>query len=271
METSDQWKAALENQAVTGVYASLSMIGLKNLKVNVKKAAKEAALAGKKFYLAMPYMLREGRLDGFEDIFRDLGEDIDGFLVRNLEEVGYFKELGLGEKLVCDYSIYNFNDLAKEFLEDLGVKRTTLPLELNAREIREKNNRNSEMILYGYYPMMVSAQCLKKTCGSCDHRSGKVWLKDRYGQRFLTKCSCDFCYNVIYNSIPTGLVKEAGEILEMGIPAFRLNFTEEGYEETREMLELFALAYGFTKPTEKKKIPEKLPEFTKGHFRRGVE
>lgn len=271
VETSDQWKAALENQAVTGVYASLSMIGLKNLKVNVKKAAKEAALAGKKFYLAMPYMLREGRLDGFEDIFRDLGEDIDGFLVRNLEEVGYFKELGLGEKLVCDYSIYNFNDLAKEFLEDLGVKRTTLPLELNAREIREKNNRNSEMILYGYYPMMVSAQCLKKTCGSCDHRSGKVWLKDRYGQRFLTKCSCDFCYNVIYNSIPTGLVKEAGEILEMGIPAFRLNFTEEGYEETREMLELFALAYGFTKPTEKKKIPEKLPEFTKGHFRRGVE
>src|SRR5699024_1876318 len=138
-------------------------------------------------------------------------------------------------------------------------ERTTLPLELNAREIREKNNRNSEMILYGYYPMMVSAQCLKKTCGSCDHRSGKVWLKDRYGQRFLTKCSCDFCYNVIYNSIPTGLVKEAGEILEMGIPAFRLNFTEEGYEETREMLELFALAYGFTKPTEKKKIPEKLP------------
>ena len=271
VENSDQWKAVLESQAVAGVYVSLSMIGLKNLKANGKKAAKEAAMAGKEFYLAMPYVLREGRLDGYEDIFRDLGEDIDGFLVRNLEEVGYFKELGLGEKLVCDYSVYNFNDLAKEFLEDLGVKRTTLPLELNGREIREKNTRNSEMILYGYYPMMVSAQCLKKTCGSCDHRSGKVWLKDRYGQHFLTKCFCDFCYNVIYNSIPTGLVKEAGEILEMGIPVFRLNFTEEGYEQTREMLELFALAYGFTKPTEKKKIPEKLPEFTKGHFRRGVE
>ena len=271
VENSDQWKAVLESQAVAGVYVSLSMIGLKNLKANGKKAAKEAAMAGKEFYLAMPYVLREGRLDGYEDIFRDLGEDIDGFLVRNLEEVGYFKELGLGEKLVCDYSVYNFNDLAKEFLEDLGVKRTTLPLELNAREIREKNTRNSEMVLYGYYPMMVSAQCLKKTCGSCDHRSGKVWLKDRYGQHFLTKCFCDFCYNVIYNSIPTGLVKEAGEILEMGIPVFRLNFTEEGYEQTREMLELFALAYGFTKPTEKKKNPEKLPEFTKGHFRRGVE
>ena len=42
----------------------------------------------------------------------------------------------------------------------------------------------------------------------------------------------------------------------MGIPAFRLNFTEEGYEETREMLELFALAYGFTKPQRKRKSGE---------------
>ena len=50
-------------------------------------AAAEALQAGKEFYLAMPYMLREGRLDGCEDIFRNLGEDIHGFLVRNLEEL----------------------------------------------------------------------------------------------------------------------------------------------------------------------------------------
>lgn len=270
-ETREQWKAVLESRGVTGVYASLSMIGLKNLKEEVKKAAKEASLAGMEFYLAMPYVLREGLLDDFADIFRKLGEDIDGFLVRNLEELGYFRRLGLGEKLVCDYSLHNFNDQAKKFLEELEVKRTTVPLELNAGEIREKNCRNSEMILYGYYPMMVSAQCLKKTCGSCNHRSGKVWLKDRYGQRFLTKCFCDFCYNVIYNSIPTGFVREAEEILEMGIPSFRLNFTEENYAETREILELFVRTYGFGKQTEKMEIPEKLPGFTKGHFRRGVE
>lgn len=271
VENREQWKAVLESEAVAGVYVSLSMIGLKNLEIHVQKAAEEAALTGKEFYLAMPYVLREGSLEEFEDIFRNLGKYIDGFLVRNLEELGYFKLLGLEEKLVCDYSLYNFNDCAKDFLEALGVRRTTMPLELNAREIREKNCRNSEMILYGYYPMMVSAQCLKKTCGSCDHRFGKVWLKDRYGQQFLTKCYCDFCYNVIYNSIPTGLVKEAEEILKMDIPFFRLNFTEEGYEETREILELFALAYGFVQQTEKKKIPGKLPEFTKGHFKRGVE
>lgn len=271
VETREQWKAALEADFITGIYCGFSMVGIKDLEHRTRMAAAEALQAGKEFYLAMPYMLREGRLDGCEDIFRNLGEDIHGFLVRNLEELGYLKELGLEEKLVCDYSLYNFNDSAREFLNDLGVKRTTVPLELNEREIRRKDCRESELIVYGYYPMMVSAQCLKKTCGSCDHKFGKVLLKDRYGQRFLTKCCCDFCYNVIYNSIPAGLLKEAGEILEMDIPVLRMNFTDEGYQETKEMLELFAQAYGFKQHTEKKKIPDKMPEFTKGHFRRGVE
>src|SRR5699024_8051627 len=205
------------------------------------------------------------------DIFRNLGKDIDGFLVRNLEELGYLKELGLENKIVCDYSLYTFNDIAGEFLRDLGVLRTTVPLELNGNEIREKDCRRSEMVIYGYYPMMVSAQCIKKTCGACDHKPGKILLKDRYGQRFLTKSFCDFCYNVIYNSIPTGLLKEAEEILVMDIPVLRMNFTDESYREAKEMLELFAQAYDYRQNTEKKKNRSELPAFTKGHFRRGVE
>lgn len=270
-ETKDQWRAALESPAVTGVYASLSMLGLKNLESNGRQAAAEAAKAGKEFYLAMPYVLREGRLDGYQDIFRNLGKDIQGFLIRNLEELGYFKELGLEGKLVCDYSLYDFNDRAGKFLRNLGPLRTTVPLELNGREIKLRSWKDSEMIIYGYYPMMVSAQCLKKTCGTCDNSFGKVMLKDRYGRQFLTKCYCDFCYNVIYNSVPTGLLKETGEICEIDFPVLRMNFTQEGYGEAKEMLELFAQAYGFTEHKEKKKSPEKLPEFTKGHFKRGVE
>lgn len=270
-ETREQWKAALETDFVTGIYCGISMAGLKELEQNTRELAEEAAKSGKEFYLAMPYMLREGRLDGYEDIFRNLGKDIDGFLVRNLEELGYLKELGLENKIVCDYSLYTFNDIAGEFLRDLGVLRTTVPLELNGNEIREKDCRRSEMVIYGYYPMMVSAQCIKKTCGACDHKPGKILLKDRYGQRFLTKSFCDFCYNVIYNSIPTGLLKEAEEILVMDIPVLRMNFTDESYREVKEMLELFAQAYDYRQNTEKKKNRSELPAFTKGHFRRGVE
>ena len=52
---------------------------------------------------------------------------LDGFLVRNLEELGYVKSLGLAEKAVCDHSLYAFNDASKAFLEDRGVLRTTVP------------------------------------------------------------------------------------------------------------------------------------------------
>ena len=78
-------------------------------------------------------------------------------------------------------------DLSQEFLENTGLLRTTVPLELNGKEIRRKNCNNSEMVVYGYYPMMVSAQCVKKTCGTCDHQSGTVQLKAQVRKPFYDK------------------------------------------------------------------------------------
>lgn len=271
LHTEEQLQAALESSWLTGIYGEISLFSGKNLEKSVEETAYRARQAGKAFYLAMPHILRDGCFEGKEEIFQRLGEQTDGFLVRNLEELGYLKKLGLLQKTICDYSVYSFNDQAQKFLENLGVKRTTLPLELNGREIGEKSNDNSEMVVYGYYPMMVSAQCLKKTCGQCDRKPGEIWLKDRKGQRFLTKSYCDFCYNVIYNSVPTGLLEEALEILKTGVRAVRLNFTQEGYRETGKLLELFGQAYR-QKTLNKKKITcQEIPAFTRGHFRRGVE
>ena len=42
-----------------------------------------------------------------------------------------------------------------------GASRVTLPVELNARELSDAGVRG-ELIVYGYLPMMVSAQCVKK-------------------------------------------------------------------------------------------------------------
>ena len=94
------------------------------------------------------------------------------------------------------------NDESKCFFDKKGVKRTTIPLELNESEIKKRENSDSEMIIYGYYPMMISAQCLKKTCERCEKKTDIVTLTDRYKSRFRTNTVCDFCYNVIYNSIP---------------------------------------------------------------------
>ena len=145
---------------------------------------------------------------------------------------------------------------------DEGMKRTTVPLELNGKELFNKDCGDSEMIIYGYYPMMISAQCIKKTCGTCDHQSKTIQLKDRYGNSFAVKSDCQFCYSVIYNSVPTGLLEELEQIQALKVASVRMNFTWENREETRKILDLFV---------EKKKKTGKMPVFTKGHFKRGVE
>lgn len=262
VEQKEQWEAALSQEEVDGIYCSISMYSAKNFREEVLQDIQVTHQAGKEYYLTLPYVLREGRLDNRIQAIREVGKSADGFVIRNLEELGYLKNLGLERKAVGDYSLYSFNDLSQNFLEDMGLLRTTVPLELNGKEIRRKECSRSEMIVYGYYPMMISAQCVKKTCGTCDHQSGTVQLKDRYGNYFMTKSFCDFCYTVIYNSVPTSLWEETEQIKSAGVQALRMNFTWENRKECKRLLEFFV---------QKKKNAFKMQDATKGHFKRGVE
>lgn len=271
VETREQLEAVLEEKDIQGVYCHISMFDKKQLWKEAFETMYQVHKREKEFYLALPYMLRDGQLMDMEQEFLKMAEQCEGFLVRNLEELGYLSKIGLLEKAVTDYSVYTFNDNAKNTLDEWGVMRTTVPLELNGKEIHARDNEKSEMIIYGYYPMMISAQCIKKTCGKCDKKSGFVKLKDRYGKYFLTKTFCDFCYNVIYNSVPTGFLEEAQQILGEGFESLRLNFTSETKEEVKNLLDTFIGIYGLKKKNVKKKNPKEMPEFTKGHFKRGVE
>ena len=262
VEQKEQWEAALSQDEVDGVYCSISMYPGKNFLEEVLQDIETTHRAGKEYYLTLPYVLREGRMESRIQEMQEIGRRADGFVIRNLEELGYLKALGLEGKAVGDYSLYSFNDLSQEFLENTGLLRTTVPLELNGKEIRRKNCNNSEMIVYGYYPMMVSVQCVKKTCGTCDHQSGTAQLKDRYGNHFMTKSFCDFCYTVIYNSVPTSLLEEMEQIKDAGVPVLRMNFTWESRKESKRLMELFV---------QKKKNAYKMQDITKGHFKRGVE
>lgn len=271
VETREQLETVLEKKEIQGVYCHISMFDKKQLWKEAFETMAQVHEKGKEFYLALPYMLREQKLFEMEGEFLEIAEQCEGFLVRNLEELGYLSQLGLLKKVVTDYSIYAFNDNAKNTLDKWGVMRTTVPLELNGKEIFTRDNRKSEMIIYGYYPMMISAQCIKKTCGKCDKKSSFVQLKDRYGKYFPTKTFCDFCYNVIYNSVPTGILEEASQVLGEKFESLRLNFTNETKEEVKNLLDIFIETYKTESKNIKKKNPKEIPEFTKGHFKRGVE
>ena len=238
VETWEQMEEALGRAEVDGIYCSISMFWGESFEEKTRYAVEYIKEFGKECYLAFPYIQREGILERKEAELVNLAGCLDGFLVRNLEELGYLKRLGLADKAVCDHSLYAFNDESKAFLEEQGVLRTTVPLEQNGGEIR-RDNENSEWIIYGNYPMMISAQCLKKTYNVCDKKGGFTRLKDRYGNFFAAQCECNFCYNVIYNSVPTGLLREAEQIKAASVSAVRMNFTIEGKAETGRLLDLF--------------------------------
>lgn len=116
--------------------------------------------------------------------------------------------MGLTSRIVLDANIYTMNNRAEAFWMEKGILGDTVPLELNAKELAHRNNKNSELIVYGYTPMMVSVQCVQKTMDRCNHACAQYTLKDRYQKEFHGVCSCEFCYNTIYNALPTSLLKE---------------------------------------------------------------
>ena len=236
----------------------------------------EGVSRGMEMYLSLPHIMRgEFPENLLAQIDNWLDRGMTGFLVRNLETFAVLRKAGLAEKCVLDHSMYTWNDEAADFWKDQKVLRNTVPLELNEGEIRHRDNRDSEMLIYGYLPLMISAQCVHKNLYGCNHKEEGVTLKDRYDKEFTAKCICnpwktentDFCipcYNIIYNSIPYGLLKEKSQIDRLGVSSLRLAFTIEKPQDAVKIYEEFRDVY-----LNEKNPPKR--DYTKGHFKRGAE
>ena len=120
------------------------------------------------------------------------------------------------------------------------------------------------MIVYGYQPLMVSAQCLMKTTGKCTKEPGYYELEDRRHKKFLVHNVCAFCYNLIYNTVPLYLMDVLDEATESGIGGVRLQFVNETGDTVRAMAEACIRALQGERVTV-------AGDFTKGHYKRGVE
>ena len=181
-----------------------------------------------------------------------------------MEEPGFMETYVPGAKLYFDHGMYTFNSLASVMMEEYGASRRTIPVELNSREIAERGGFD-EMIVYGYLPMMVSAQCIRKTTEGCTGKPELLYLKDRKGKEMPVRNQCRFCYNTIYNESPMSLLGLSGEVERFAPSSLRLNFTVEDRRTTEQVLASFYAEY-----MEGRKVSA-TDNFTRGHFKRGVE
>ena len=266
-ETMEQAETAWQRDEVQGLYLPYFVM---------EQAMARGIQNQKELYLAFPYITREQAPEHFfETALRWLEEGMKGFLVRNLESYGMLKKQGLEKSAVLDATMYTWNNEAVDFWEKQDILKNTVPLELKEAEMRHRDNRNSELIVYGYIPLMQSAQCVRKNIASCDMCEGSMVLKDRYDKEFTAVCVChpwktgttktkERCYNIIYNSLPYGLLKESKQVLALGMQSLRISLTMETAKETEQILDEFLGVYYHNRiPAER--------NFTKGHFKRGAE
>ena len=92
--------------------------------------------------------------------------------------------------------------------------------------------------------------------------------KTGISKEFHGVCSCEFCYNTIYNALPTSLLKEKEKAEKLGVEAYRLSFTTETEKETEKIARAFVEVYLRGQKPDGWMQTE---ETTKGHFQRGVE
>lgn len=235
-------------------YLDFDMYDRKNLIQQFADDVQSLTKRNKKVYLMLPTIFRADSSDYFVTIAKELDNvSFEGFVVKNYEELYLTENLFTGKKVILDHNMYTFNDVSKSAFFEHGVSGDTVPLELNSKEIMHRNNIGSQMIVYGYYPLMTTANCVHKNTKGCDKKQKLIYLKDRYNKSFAVCNNCKECYNTIYNSLPTMLTKNIGKLKEAGIRSFRYSFTIETPKQIKAVMD------------------DKVAEYTNGHYKRGVE
>mgnify|MGYP000010887733 FL=1 len=239
---------------------------------------------GKKCYLRFPRISRGGWNRKLETML----QKADGVLLANLEQLQYLREKGMKKPFVADASLYVWNREAEQFLAAY-VDEITLPLELNQYEKRELGEGCFEEILYGRTALMHTANCIRKTCGTCRYdKEGRTqatskkgetefWnLTDRYHKNFPVQFDCAHCTNIIYNSVPQSLHGVFTQIMEQpSVLSGRLEFTDEPVSQMEDILDYFHGRMSAQKGNlpQEEHAPGEFPlkEYTTGHYKRGVE
>lgn len=235
-------------------YLDFDMYDRKTLIQQFADDVKSLTKRNKKVYLMLPTIFRADSSDYFVSIAKELDKvSFEGFVVKNYEELYLTENLFTGKKVILDHNMYTFNDVSKSAFFEHGVSGDTVPLELNSKEIMHRNNIGSQMIVYGYYPLMTTTNCVHKNTKGCDKKQKLIYLKDRYNKSFAVCNNCKECYNTIYNSLPTMLTKNISKLKEAGIRSFRYSFTIETPKQIKAVMD------------------DKVAEYTNGHYKRGVE
>ncbi len=263
INTMEQFYHAFSN-GVDRIYIPIDLYGDHIEEITDWMRKKESKI---EIDLALPYVLREkdhGSIISWKELIE--GDLVSGVLIKNLEEVGLLETYHISKRKTLDNFIYCFNRESEAFWMQKGYE-CTASFELNQREWSSLSNEKSEYVVYGYIPLMLSANCIAKTTGKCPEKEELVHtLSDRKNKDFFATHNCKYCFSILYNSVPLSTHKYIDQI-QSTFSRLRLDFTIETVDEMDAVLKgylksEFSFESGF---------PITENNYTNGHIKRGVE
>lgn len=261
VSTYEQFRTAVQHKAVNRIYVSAALL-------LQKKAGFDDLLknTSKEIWINLGEILREKDYSVMDEILEISKEFAVGMLVSNLESYSFLKYHHYSGKIALNYHVYVWNQEAVNFWKE-RVHNFLMPVECSIHEWKELQNEKAEYLCYGRIPMMVTANCIRKTKGNC-RAEGVTFedsLTDRYETNFPVKIDCNYCYNVIYNSVPNSLHPYLEQIRKLEGEGIRLDFTIEKESAVKKILDAYGnflslgnADFSFIK------------EYTTGHYKKGA-
>ena len=170
--------------------------------------------------------------------------------------------------IVSDYSLNVVNHESVAILSSLGVDRITLSQEISKEKIadliynyNEKygTHPNLELIVYGRIKLMHMKYCALKKLGKCGEcKKHNIVIKDDFATYPLL-FNGD-CTTTILGDKPLNLIDDINSI--SGVNVYRLFFSTESKDETRDIIEMFKEKL---ENKDKDKLFDRF-KYTKGHF-----
>ncbi|WP_186430963.1 DUF3656 domain-containing protein [Clostridium sp. BSD9I1] len=236
---------------------------IRNSKLNIERLLKEEV----NIYLKAPNIIKE-EFNYVEKYINDNLKNIKGIVTANLGIINKFNSI---VPIIGDYKLNIFNSYSLEFFNKI-INGSLISVELNKKEIASLSKRISsglQMLVYGTIEVMVSEYCpIGSTYGGkCDSKQcnnycerGNFKLIDRLENKFPVYTD-KFCRSYILNSVPLNLISNIKELEKLNINSMRIDFTDESYDETLKIV----------KALQDRQWNEEFENYTRGHFRRGVE
>ncbi len=272
----DQARKLLDCKIDQIIFPLRMFIENNNLK-ELKEVIEKYIFRGIEVIVALPRILRQKEIEIYKKILRQLPDyGIYGIMVGNVGLVHLVKDYNQFQ-IYGDFGLNIMNSVAVSYTKEQNLQSVMLSPELTMRQIsriKKYKEMDTEVLVYGRLPLMITEHCLVKECNTCGN-SQTYGLRDRKDMIFPIITEPKTCRMEILNSQPIVMVDRLDEVMSVGVSVMRLLFTTETPLECKTISNIYSdiLKLGQAQALEKHRdVIEQIKQkgFTRGHFYRGV-